>query len=231
VNNQPKEDLVLRPKLDWRAALSGGALCLAYACAAAVPSAAPAQNPTGTPVATASKVGVTKRKLNVRMGHRAVVRGTIQPAGSTVALQIRRGHRWVTLDRDRSDAQGRYRLHDRVHHPVSARARVKVSKGGPAGHRGIGRLNVFRTAYASWYGPGLYGGHLSCGGTLDAGDLGVAHKSLPCGTKVTLRHHGRVVRVRVIDRGPYVAGREYDLTEATANRLKFRGHGAIQTTK
>ena len=90
---------------------------------------------------------------------------------------------------------------------------------------------MFRTANASWYGPGLYGGHLGCGGTLDAGDLGVAHKSLPCGTKVTLRHHGRVVRVPVIDRGPYVAGREYDLTEATANRLKFRGHGAIQSTK
>ena len=89
---------------------------------------------------------------------------------------------------------------------------------------------MYRTAHASWYGPGLYGGHLGCGGTLDAGDLGVAHKSLPCGTKVTLRHHGRVVRVPVIDRGPYVAGREYDLTEATAQRLKFRGHGAIQST-
>jgi len=174
---------------------------------------------------------VTHRHLNVKLGRRAEVRGAIQPAGSTVALQIRRGRRWVTLDRDRTDASGRYRLHDRLHHPLSARARVKVSKGGPAGHRGIGRLNVFRIANASWYGPGLYGGHLSCGGTLDAGDLGVAHKSLPCGTKVTLRHHGRVVRVPVIDRGPYVAGREYDLTEATANRLKFRGHGAIQSTK
>jgi rare lipoprotein A (peptidoglycan hydrolase) len=37
--------------------------------------------------------------------------------------------------------------------------------------------------------------------------------------------------VRVIDRGPYVGGREYDLTEATAQRLRFRGHGAILTTK
>jgi rare lipoprotein A (peptidoglycan hydrolase) len=221
----------VRPKLDWRAAVSGGALCIAYACAAAVPSAAPAQKPEGTPTATISKVGVTHRRMNVRTGRRAEVRGAIRPAGSIVALQVRRGHRWVTLDRDRTDASGRYRLLERVRHPLSARARVKVSRGGPAGHRGIGRLNVYRTAHASWYGPGLYGGHLSCGGTLDAGDLGVAHKSLPCGTKVTLRHHGRVLRVPVIDRGPYVAGREYDLTEATANRLKFRGHGAIQSTK
>jgi hypothetical protein len=44
--------------------------------------------------------------MNVRTGRHAVVRGVIQPAGSTVALQIRRGNRWVTLDRDRTDARG-----------------------------------------------------------------------------------------------------------------------------
>src|SRR3712207_9437516 len=59
------------------------------------------------------------------------------------------------------------------------------------------------------------------------GQLGVAHKTLPCGTRVTLRHGGRSVTVRVIDRGPYGAGREYDLTESTAQRLGFRGHGPI----
>jgi rare lipoprotein A len=222
----------LRPKLDWRAAAIGGALCLAYACAAVVPPAAPADTPQGTaPTATASKVGVSKRHLNVRMGRRATVRGVIQPAGSTVALQIRRHGRWITLDRDRTDARGAYQLHDRLHRPLSAKARVRVLKGGPAGSRGLGRLNVYRNALASWYGPGLYGGHLSCGGTLDAGDLGVAHKSLPCGTKVTLRHHGRVIRVPVIDRGPYSGAREYDLTEATAQKLGFHGYGSIQSTK
>jgi rare lipoprotein A len=221
----------LRPKLDWRAAVTGSALCLAYTCAAAVPATAPADDTQGTPTATASKVDVSKRHLNVRMGRRAVVRGRIQPAGSTVALQIRRNGRWKTLDRDRSDARGVYVLRDRQHRPLSAHARVKVSKGGPAGHRGLGRLNVYRTALASWYGPGLYGGHLSCGGTLSSSKLGVAHKSLPCGTKVTLRHHGRVVRVPVIDRGPYSGAREYDLTEATAHRLGFTGYGSIQSTK
>ena len=220
----------MRPKLDWRAAVSGGALCLAYACAAAVPASAQPTETQGTPTATVARVAVSDRRMNVRTGRRAVVRGRIQPAGSTVALQIRRHGRWRTLDRDRADARGAYVLHDRLRRPLSARARVKVSRG-PAGSRGIGRLNVYRYAHASWYGPGLYGGHLGCGGRLDAGDLGVAHKTLPCGTKVTLRHHGRVVRVPVIDRGPYVAGREYDLTEATARRLKFKGHGAILSTR
>ena len=46
------------------------------------------------------------------------------------------------------------------------------------------------------------------------GTMGVANKTLPCGTKVKLRYHGRTVTVPVIDRGPYVAGRDYDLTEA-----------------
>ena len=232
----------MRPKLDCRAVLSAGALFIAYTCAAAMPvasakasSPAPpaalaADTPGTTPIATASEVGVSKRHLNVRAGRRAVVRGTIQPAGSTVALQIRRRGHWVTLDRDRSDSQGRYVLRDRMQHPMSVRARVRVSNG-PAGKHGLGRLNVYRDALASWYGPGLYGNRLGCGGTLGASQLGVAHKSLPCGTKVTLRHHGRVVRVPVIDRGPYVGAREYDLTAATARRLRFSGHGTILSTR
>jgi len=221
----------LRPKLDWRAVLSGGALLLAYASAAAVPTPALADDSQGTtPVATASKVGVSHRRLDVRLGRRAVVRGRIQPAGSTAALQVRRRGRWITLDRDRTDALGRYLLGRRVRRPMSARARVRVSRG-PSGARRIGRLNAYRHALASWYGPGLYGNRLGCGGRLGYSQLGVAHKTLPCGTRVTLRHRGRVVRVRVIDRGPYVGAREYDLTAATARRLHSRGHGRILTTR
>ena len=221
----------MRPKLDWRAVLSGGALCFASLCAVAMPDAARAQDTQGTPpTATASKVGVSDRRLNVRAGRRAVVRGRIQPAGSTVALQVRRNGRWVTLDRDRTDAQGRYVLRNRMGRPMSVRARVAVSRG-PGGERGLGRLNVYRHTLASWYGPGLYGHRLGCGGRLGTSQLGVAHKSLPCGTRVTLRHRGRVVRVPVIDRGPYVGAREYDLTAATARRLKFEGHGSILSTR
>jgi peptidoglycan lytic transglycosylase len=108
-------------------------------------------------------------------------------------------------------------------------APVRVTAGTLT--RRLGRLNAYRFAYASWYGPGLYGNRLGCGGTLAPSRLGVAHKTLPCGSRVTLRHRGRTVRVRVIDRGPYVGGREYDLTAATARKLRFRGHGAILTTK
>jgi peptidoglycan lytic transglycosylase len=69
---------------------------------------------------------------------------------------------------------------------------------------------------ASWYGPGFYGNRTACGLTFTPELLGVAHVSLPCGTPLTLTSSaGRSVRVNVIDRGPYVAGRTLDLSFAT----------------
>jgi rare lipoprotein A len=106
---------------------------------------------------------------------------------------------------------------------------VRVRSGAAREH--LGRLNVYRRAQVSWYGPGLYGGHLGCGGTLTPNTLGVANKTLPCGSKVTLRHHGRTVRVPVVDRGPYSGGREFDLTAATKERLGFSGVGSILVTE
>jgi hypothetical protein len=92
-------------------------------------------------------------------------------------------------------------------------------------------LTSYRFAGASYYGPGLYGNGVACGGTLMPGTLGVAHKTLPCGTMVKLRYHGRSITVPVIDRGPYVAGRDYDLTEATRDRLGFPGVDTLLATR
>ncbi len=210
----------MRPSMP-RAAMMAGALSLTVA--------APAAAQTEGPTAGVASAGVAKKRLQVRAGKRVKVIGVAQPAaaGHVASLQVKVRDRWRTIDRDRTAASGRYVLRDRRHGAMSAPARVSV--GGFT--RRIGRLDVYRSAYASWYGPGLYGNRLGCGGTLSPGRLGVAHKSLPCGSRVTLRHRGRSVRVRVIDRGPYVGGREYDLTEATAQKLRFRGHGPILTTR
>ena len=68
---------------------------------------------------------------------------------------------------------------------------------------------------ASWYGPGFYGNRTACGQLYTPEILGVAHLTLPCGTKLTLTYGARSIVVAVIDRGPYVAGRTLDLSNAT----------------
>lgn len=83
-----------------------------------------------------------------------------------------------------------------------------------------------RPAFASWYGPGLFGNPLGCGGTLRPWTRGVAHKTLGCGTEVRVCAT-RCRTTRVVDRGPYVAGREFDLTQAFAGAVGFAGVGRI----
>jgi len=68
---------------------------------------------------------------------------------------------------------------------------------------------------ASWYGPGFYGNRTACGQTYSPLIVGVAHRTLPCGTLVTLTYGARSLTVPVIDRGPFVAGRTLDLSNAT----------------
>ena len=68
---------------------------------------------------------------------------------------------------------------------------------------------------ASWYGPGFYGNRTACGQLYTLEIQGVAHKTLPCGTLLTLTYGSRAVTVAVIDRGPYIAGRTLDLSNAT----------------
>jgi hypothetical protein len=173
-------------------------------------------------------------RRDVSAGSVVRVAGGVQPAvtGRTVALQLRTHGRWHTVDRDRTGRHGAFRLRERLHVASSVPARVRFAgdRLSAGTHRSIGRVNVYRPAFASWYGPGLYGNRLGCGGTLTAGTIGVANKTLPCGTKLTLRYRGRTVRASVVDRGPYVGGREFDLTAATKARLGFGSTGYVQVT-
>jgi rare lipoprotein A len=101
----------------------------------------------------------------------------------------------------------------------------------PAVRQIKGGVTVYVPRFASYYGPGLYGNKLACGGRLQPGTIGVANKTLPCGTKITLHNKGRTLNVKVIDRGPYVGGRYYDLTAATKQKLGFGSTGQVWSTK
>ncbi|HSS33600.1 MAG TPA: septal ring lytic transglycosylase RlpA family protein [Solirubrobacterales bacterium] len=86
-----------------------------------------------------------------------------------------------------------------------------------------------RTAGASWYGgPSMWGRKTACGQTLKPSTLGVAHKTLPCGTTVKFVYHGHAVVTQVIDRGPYIQGRAWDLTQAASEALDFEGVGNVR---
>jgi rare lipoprotein A (peptidoglycan hydrolase) len=88
---------------------------------------------------------------------------------------------------------------------------------------------LMRVLKATWYGPGLYGKQTACGMRLRRTTLGVAHRTLPCGKRVTFYHAGRFLTVPVIDRGPFRRGVEWDLTAAAAKRLGFLATGRLRS--
>jgi hypothetical protein len=179
------------------------------------------------------KLVVEKARRDVVAGHRTVVAGIAKNAGPGEKLVLeKRGHRkWHEVAHGRTRDGGAFRLRYTPHESGTVRLRVRLADGPKAVTASVGRVKVFRDALVSWYGPGFYGGPLACGGApLGVNQLGVANKTLPCGTMVTIRYNGREVTVPVIDRGPYVAGREFDLTGATARALGFGGVGVVQVS-
>lgn len=195
-----------------------------------------------SPPATATVAHISLRlrglDLNVLADHPASVAGSLtsrsarrgELAGRVVRLQALTPRGWRTLASDATGRRGRFRVRYTSSRIGSRLVRLVVTRatGERVARRVLGRLDVYRLAEASWYGGG---GTLACGGELTSTTLGVANKTLPCGTQVTLRYDGRTVTVPVIDRGPYVAGREFDLTEATKRALGFEGTGEVWSTR
>jgi rare lipoprotein A len=179
---------------------------------------------------------VRRRHFDVLAGRTAIVSGALVASGAPavlpgrmVSLQALGHHGWQTLARVRTTAGGRYHLRYLAQRAGSRAVRLRFAGDAadrPA-YRRLGRLNVYRLAAASGYGGG---GRLACGGSLTSSTLGVANKTLPCGALVTLRYHRRKIRVPVVDRGPYVAGRQFDLTQATKRALAFGDTGVVWST-
>jgi len=104
---------------------------------------------------------------------------------------------------------------------VTAAPPVGPLTADPAADAGAPQLalTVYRPGIASWYGPTAPNETTACGVPLTRWTLGVAHRTLPCGTPVALYYRGHTLVVPVIDRGPYVTGRTWDLTQATHDAL------------
>ena len=82
---------------------------------------------------------------------------------------------------------------------------------------------------ASWYGSRSHGRRTASGQPFDSTALTAAHRTLPFGTviRVTNLKTGKVVKVRVNDRGPFARRRIVDLSAAAGNLLDIRKHGVV----
>lgn len=103
---------------------------------------------------------------------------------------------------------------------------ISTTAFGQAGE-GLAFATPMRAAGATWYGPGLYGNQTACGQVLRPGTVGVAHRSLPCGTAVKFAYRGRQLVTTVIDRGPYSHGNAWDLTNGARHALAFEGSNRV----
>jgi rare lipoprotein A (peptidoglycan hydrolase) len=91
---------------------------------------------------------------------------------------------------------------------------------GPATPSGSATPGAGRPTTATWFGPGFYGKTTACGQKMSPTLVGVASRTLPCGTLVKVAYRGRLLTVPVIDRGPYGrTGAAWDLTCAAARTL------------
>lgn len=186
----------------------------------------------GESASTARRTHVLVREPQPRF----VVKPTAQarPSGSTVVVHgrllashndtevkliARQGQHWRTLADGRTHGDGRFHIKYRVRNIGATAVRVRFDgvKHQHATSAPAGQIVGLEPTVASWY---YDAGNTACG---FHATYGVANKTLPCGTKVTLSYGGRTVVATVDDRGPYVYGRSFDLNQTTSRYLRMDG--------
>ena len=228
------------PSAGWAASggsgLTGPSSGPPSATVGAAPNAIP--GPTATPALQSGDATVSASGGGVTLQTRAsaILRKTLTFTGSVRAAAGK------TIEIQRSGHETAWTWTDTVHTTVAgdgsftatwtanhigrfAMRAVIISPHGASSASVTPSLTttVYRPSRASWYGPGMYGTRTACGTVLTKSTIGVANKSLPCGMRVAIYYHGQTLTVPVIDHGPYVAGRDWDLTAATARVFGIDG--------
>jgi rare lipoprotein A (peptidoglycan hydrolase) len=172
----------------------------------------------GAQLSVTTRAGTMVRKL-------ARFRGTAEP-GRTVAIERLDSTTgaWDVVATTAVSADGTFVARWRGDRVGEHRVRAVLATAGQAVAATATpelAITVHRPAVATWYGPGFYGRRTACGQRMSRTLLGVAHKTLPCGTRVAVLYKGRRITVPVVDRGPFRHGTTWDLTVATAEALRF----------
>ena len=205
------------------------ALCTALALsapAAAQSGGVPAPSPGEGAEAVDPEFKISARR-SVYLGRELRVKGSApQAAGKAVRIEwLDPAGAWQPATTVQADAQGAFATTWQPEHVGRYKLRAVLDPAASSSQAQAARssvprtLTVYRSARASWYGPGFYGNRTACGQRLRTRTVGIAHRRLPCGTRVAVRFGRRSMVVRVIDRGPYSRGVHWDLTGAAAKRL------------
>lgn len=219
------------PSLGWAA--SGGSSLLPSGGSGSGPSGV--VQPGDVTVSAAGDGFTLASRASALLRNQLHFSGTVSSssAGDTIEIQ-RRGREtkwaWASTARAAVGNSGAFTIAWRANH-IGRFAIRAIIAGSPRARAAAASpsltVTVYRPSLATQYGPGFYGSRTACGETLKRATLGVANRTLKCGTPVAIYYHGRTMVVPVIDRGPYANGADWDLTEATGRALGIDGTATI----
>ena len=111
---------------------------------------------------------------------------------------------------------------------IVAVAALAFARRSGSGHPPIpGAVGPYYTSRAAPYGPSA-SRRTACGEAFTSRLQGIAHPTLPCGVKVYVLFRGHEVLTEVVDRGPTVPGRDFDVTKGLADRIGLHGTQTIK---
>jgi len=187
--------------------------------------------PTASTVATATGDGITvTTNVSALLGRALTFTGTTtaSSAGATVVVQrLDSKLGWVSVATGTVTSGGDFSVPWRTNYAGRMTMRTVFEQTALASQVGESaptlEITVYRPGLATFYGKGFFGQKTACGQILRRSTLGVASRTLKCGTPVQVYYHGRTIVVPVIDRGPYANDATWDLTQATAQALGISG--------
>jgi rare lipoprotein A (peptidoglycan hydrolase) len=153
-------------------------------------------------------------------------------SGETIAVQrLDPKNGWVSVATGTVASGGTFSVLWRTNHAGQVTLRTVLEQAARASRAGQAspslQITVYRPSIATFYGQGFFGQKTACGTVLTPTTLGVASRTLKCGTPVQIYYHGQSITVPVIDRGPYANHATWDLTQATAQALGIMGTETI----
>ena len=119
---------------------------------------------------------------------------------------------------------------DKITEPVVTKDSGSVEEAVVTADRSLVEFVDKGNMRASWYGPGFHGRLTANGEVYDQMSFTAAHKSLKFGTllKITNPRNNKSVVIRINDRGPYISGRDLDISKAAALELGMVRRGVAK---